>query len=199
VPPKLSSYIAFGIFHSISTDVGDQELAVGRGILTIDEVDHDLAHLDPFTIRVTPKAEGSPTYKVLVTFSHHTFTRSFEEGVDNEAYRHVEDGETRCFCPDRYLSSQALPILIGRAVGGRAYFSQSRNFMLLDQPLGGPPYAIFFKLSRSKGLKGIDARMFVVSAYEKPNLPPPNRLPAISFATLVSKTVRGEPVVRPKK
>jgi hypothetical protein len=172
---------------------------VGRGILTIDEVDHDLSHLDPFTILVTPKAEGAPTYKVLVSFSHHTFTRSFEEGVDNEAYKHEEDGEVRCFCPDRYLSSRALPILISRAAGGRAYFSQGRNFMLLDQPLGGPPYAIFFNLEASRSVKDAAAVMFVVSAYEKPNLPARSKLPAISFATLVSKTVRGEPIVRPKK
>jgi hypothetical protein len=172
---------------------------VGRGILNIDDVEHDLGHLDPFTILVRPKTEGAPTYKVLVSFSHHTFTRAFEEGIDNEAYKHVEADEVRCFCPDRYLASQALPILIGKAAAGRAYFSQGRNFMLLDQPLGGAPYAIFFNLEPSRSIKGVDCLMFVVSAYEKPNLPPRSKLPAISFATLVSKTVRGEPVVRPKK
>jgi hypothetical protein len=172
---------------------------VARGILTIEGVDHDLSHLNPFTLSVTPKAEGAPSYKVLVSFGCHTFTRAFDIATDDPAYRHEEDGEVRCVCPDRLLASKGLPTLVAQSAGGKAYFSQGRNFMLIDQPLGGAPYAVFFNLERSKAIKGVDASMFVISAYEKPGLPSKSRLPAISFATLVSKTVRGERIVRPKK
>ena len=36
---------------------------------------YDLTHLDPFDLDVTPSYQGAPTYKVRVTFGHHTFTR----------------------------------------------------------------------------------------------------------------------------
>jgi hypothetical protein len=172
---------------------------VSRGIIRIEDVEHDLTHLDPFTIGITPKVEAAPTYKVLVSFGHHTFTRAFVEGQDRPAYLYEEGGDARCFCPDRFLASKGLPGLIGTASKGKAYFSQNRNYMLLDQPLGGAPYAVFFNLERARSIKGVDALMFVVSAYEKPGLPPKRHLPAISYATLVSKVVRGEPVRRPKK
>lgn len=170
-----------------------------RGVLTIDGFEHDLAHLNPFTLSVTPNAPGAPTFKVLVSFGHHTFTRTFVEGHDQEEYRYTENGDMRCFCPDRHLASKGLPGLINTAAKGKAYFSQNRNYMLIDQPLGGPVYAVFFNIAATKAVKSVDASMFVVSAYEKPNLPSKSRLPAISFATLIAKTIRGEPIKRPKK
>lgn len=170
-----------------------------RGIISIGEVEYDLSHLGHFTLSVTPRAEGAPTYKVLVSFGCHTFTRTFEDGLDNPDHLYEEDGELRCFCHDRYLASKGLPTLIRQGAVGRAYFSQGRNYMLIDQPLGGDPYAVFFNIERAKALKGIQVTMFVVSAYLKPGLPARSRLPAISFPTLVSKTVRGERITRPKK
>lgn len=148
---------------------------------------------------VIPKADGAASMKVLVSFGHHTFTRSFIEGEDQEIFKHVEANDIRCFCPDRYLASKGLPGLITTAATGKAYFSHNRNYMLVDQPLGGAPYAVFFNIERTKTVKSVDASMFVVSAYEKPSLPNKNRLPSISFATLVSKTVLGQPIKRPKK
>jgi hypothetical protein len=172
---------------------------VPRGSITIDGIEHDLSHLNPFTVAVTPSHAQAPAYKVLVSFGCHTFTRGYDEATDDAAFRYEEEGEVRCFCPDRHLASIGLPGLILQAVAGKAYFSQNRNYMLVDQPLGGPPYAVFFNVERAKAIRGVDALMFVVSAYEKPGLPARHRLPSISFATLISKTVRGEPVRRPKK
>ena len=172
---------------------------MSRGVIRIEEIDHDLTHLDPFTINVTPRAEGASTYKVLVSFGHHTFTRAFDAATDNPAFRYEEGTDLRCLCPDRLLASKGLPLLIDRAATGKAYFSQGYNYMLLDQPLGGAPYAVFFNIERTKAIKGVHASMFVISAYEKPGLPARSRIPSISFATLVHKTVRGERIVRPKK
>jgi len=172
---------------------------VARGTITIEGADHDLSHLDPFTVVVTSKTEGAESYKVLVSFGHHTFTRTFVEADDNPAYRYAENNDPRCFCPDRFLASKGLPGLVAACANGKAYFSQNHNYMLLDQPLGGPPYAVFFNIERTKAIPGIAANMFVVSAYEKPGLPAKSRLPSISFATLVTKTVLGQAIRRPKK
>jgi hypothetical protein len=58
-------------------------------------------------------------------------------------------------------------------------------------------YAVFFHLRKaSSGY--FDARMFVASAYEKEKLPPKKFIPAIPFATLVAKTVTGDPIERKK-
>ena len=58
-----------------------------RGRILIGELEHDLTHLRPFPITVTPKAQDAPSYRVLVSFGHHTFTRAFDEDVDNPDHR----------------------------------------------------------------------------------------------------------------
>jgi hypothetical protein len=161
-------------------------------------VDYDLTHLSPFTLSVTPKAEGSPTFKVLVSFGHHTFTKELN-GVDPGDMKFDHNGDVRCFCPSRHGHSLALPGIVVANAGGRAYFSQTRNYLLVENLPGVVgPYAVFFNMERAK-VKGIDAAMFIVSAYPKPALPAKKDLPAITFATLVAKTARGEAVTRPKK
>lgn len=170
-----------------------------RNILKIEEIEYDLAHLNPFTVNVTPRFPDAKTYKVLVSLGHHTFTREFRPKVDSKEFLHIEGGEERCFCQDRYLASKSLRRMISHNCKGKAYFSQNHNFMLLDQPLGGPPYAAFFTMQRTKNIKDIDATMFIVSAYEKPGLPSRSRLPSISFATLTHKTIIGQEIKRPKK
>ncbi|WP_397579594.1 hypothetical protein [Sphingorhabdus sp.] len=170
-----------------------------RGTITIENIEYDLTHLNPFTIDVTPRVPDAPTYKVLVSFGHHTFTRAFDTGTDRVEYLYCENNDERCFCPDRHLSSKNLRGLIAYHSNGKAYFSQRRNYMLLDQPLGGVPYAVFFNLERATNIAGVDATMFVVSAHPRDNLPARNRIPSMSYATLLSKTVRGEQIVPPKK
>jgi hypothetical protein len=171
---------------------------VARDLFAVGEIEYNLAHLEPFTINVTPNAPEAPTFKVLVLFSHHTFTREIKDG-DDVAYHYIENNDPRCFCHDRYLSSQSLKAVVESSSGGKAYFSQNRNFMLIDQPLGGPPYAVFFNIERATKISGVSANMFVASAYEKPGLPARSKLPSISFATLVAKTVRSELIRKPKK
>ena len=168
-----------------------------RGILTINGEEYDCSHLDPFSVKIEPRNESETRYKLLVSFNHHTFTRSIEEG-DPPEFFYEEDNDLRCFCQDRYLASKGLRRLVGYHCKGKAYFGQKSNYMIIDQPLGGAPYVLFFELQRAKNLKDIDALMFVQSAYEKPNLPAKSRLPSISFRTLVYKTVTGQKIKPPK-
>jgi hypothetical protein len=161
--------------------------------------DYDLSHLSPFTLSVTPKAAEAPTFKVLVSFGHHTFTRELN-AADPLEMRFSHNNDTRCFCPVRHGHSQELPRIVTEGATGRAYFSQTRNYLLVENLPGViGPYAVFFNIERAKNLKAIDATLFVVSAYPKPGLPPKRDLPAITFATLVSKTVAGHEIRRPKK
>lgn len=159
-------------------------------------VAYGLSHLNPFTIRVAPKGEGAPIFKVLVSFGSHTFSREWQAG-DRPDFAVTDDTGTRCFCPIRHGHSLNLPRIVAAAVQGKAYFSQRQNFLLVEALPGlNGPYAIFFNVQKAKS-KEFDVAMFVVSAYEKPNLP--RKLPTITFATLIAKTSRGEPVYRPKK
>src|SRR6185503_13627144 len=131
-----------------------------------------------------------PTFKVFVSFGFHTFTRKWEHD-DKPAYRYAHGGEQRCFCPIRYGHSLHLPSIIHKGLDGKAYFSQTRNFLLIENLAGmNGPYAVFFNVERAKSNE-FDVAMFVVSAYEKPELP--LRLPKITFATLISKTAAGLP------
>ena len=133
----------------------------------------DLTHLDPFHIAVKPKGDEAPTWTVRVSFSHHTFTRDIREG-DKAENEYSVGTDVRCFCIERYPLSRNLPGIIHANANGRAYFTQGRNFMFVEglPELNGVPYAIFFNIERARNLDGVDATMFVVSAYEKPGLPP---------------------------
>jgi hypothetical protein len=163
------------------------------------QIDYDLSHLSPFTLAVTPKAPDAPTFKVLVSFGHHTFTREITKD-DPAEMQFLHKDDARCFCPARHGHSRELPRIVTEGASGRAYFSQTRNYLLVENLSGIPgPYAVFFNIQRARSLKAIDATLFVVSAYPKPGLPPKRDLPAITFATLVSKTVAGEQIKRPKK
>ena len=159
--------------------------------------EYDLTHLDPFTMYVTPSAQGAPSYRVLVSFGAHTFTRDLQ--ASDPAHMHFPDGNTlRCFCPLRHGRSSALPGMIKAAAAGRAYFTQSNDKFLVLQMTAGAnaPYVAFFKLAQAHRTTA-DVGMFVVSAYEKPNLP--QRLPATTLAALVGTVANGGQVIRPKK
>jgi hypothetical protein len=161
---------------------------------------YGLDHLSPFTLTAAPKADGAPTFTVLVTFGHHCFTREWRQGLDDPAMYYAIDRDERCFCPERHTLSLSLPAIVKAAATGKVYFSQDRNYLIAEAVDGlSGPYAIFFKLEKAERVHKADAVMFVVSAYEKRNLPAKSRLPSISFATLVAKTVRGERITRPKK
>ena len=94
--------------------------------VTINGRIYGLSHLQPFTLGVTPKAEGAPTFKVYVSFGSHTFSREWE-ATDTLPFRLEYNGEVRCFCPSRHAHSLHLPTIIHQGVRGRAYFSPRRS------------------------------------------------------------------------
>jgi hypothetical protein len=162
----------------------------------IEGVAYDLSHLDPFVVAATlPENKGGGTLRVLVTFGSHTFTREIVEG-DPETHHFVDDTDRRCFCPIRHGHSRHLPDIVQRAANGRVFFSEGRNLLCVDWVPGcAAPYAAFFNLVKYKQ-KGLHAAMFVVSAYDKPNLP--EKLPAIAFTTLVTQVMAGKAPVAPR-
>lgn len=167
---------------------------MSRDSFTLGDNAYDLSHLEPFVVEVSPKHEGAPKFNVLVTFGCHTFTRDITE-TDPHELRYVEGTETRCFCHVRHGHSTHLPAIVKKHVGGRVFFSEGRNLLCVEWLDGlEAPYAVFFNLVRWRE-KGLHAAMNVVSAYGKANLP--DRLPCVTFATLVSSVVNGQSVKVP--
>jgi hypothetical protein len=158
---------------------------------------YDLSHIHPFKLEVTPKAQGAPFYAVRVTFGFHCFTRGLEQD-DPPDVRMRHNGELRCFCFERYGLSKELPGMIQYAAKGRAYFGEKYpNFLIVESMTQqNAPYVAFFNIERAQTLEGYDAAMFVTSAHLRPKLP--DRLPAISFATLVDHRVQGKTIRRPE-
>jgi hypothetical protein len=167
------------------------------GSRRINGVVYDLRHLDSFDMPVATQHPEVSTYNIRVSFGAHTFTRSLE--LDDTPDLHVQDGGvTRCFCVNRHGYSMHLPELVRASTRGRAYFGNKEMRYLLVEALPGlnSPYVIAFTVQKAKE-KSHDATMFVVSAHERPDLPA--NLPAIKVATLLSLTMQGKPVVRPKR
>lgn len=166
--------------------------------VVIDGRVYGLSHLQSFTVNVTPKADDAPTFKVFVSFGSHTFTR--ETRVDDSPLLRVRyNGEERSFCHKRHGHSLHLPAIVRGCVNGRVYFSQRQNYLIVENlPMMNGPYAVFFNVEKAVS-RDFDAAMFVVSAYEKPELPPVRKLDAITFPTLISKTVSGMQIKRPPK
>ena len=157
---------------------------------------YDLTHLDPFIFPVTPKADGARTFNVHVSFGLHVFTEEWDDSYTPDL-KFTDGDELRCFSIDRHSHSLELPQIIQDAASGRAYFSDYPHTFTVSKNLPNlvGPYSVYFKIEKAKSPK-FDASMFVVSAYEKQNLPP--RLKKITFATLVSHTVMGKPIRRPR-
>ena len=159
-------------------------------------VDYDLGHLDPFTIEVKPKDEDAPTYVVRVSFGFHCFTREIME--EDALDLHMTHGkEKRCFCHDRYALSKELVDMIKYAAKGRSYFGEKANFLIVEIPSQhNAPYVAFFDVEKAKKSDGVDAVMFVTSAHLRPKLP--EKLPAVSFATVVDYRIKGKALKRPE-
>jgi hypothetical protein len=162
----------------------------------IEGVIYDLGHLDPFMMEVKAKAENACTYKVRVSFGLHTFTRELTHQDKPDLWIRANN-ECRCFCVDRHRLSLELPDMIRYAGKGRVYFSERSNFLVVESLLyANAPYVAFFNVEKAKKQDGHDVAMFVTSAYLKPELP--DRLPAVSFATLIDYRYRGKPLKRPE-
>lgn len=157
---------------------------------------YDLTHLDPFPLHVQPKAAGGPSYTVRVSFGCHTFTRELTP-TDTPDLRFRHANEVRCFCTERHKCSLELPDMIRYAAQGRAYFSERANFLVVETLDGfNAPYVAFFNVEKAHRGDAYDAVMFVTSAHLRPALP--NRLPAVTFATLIDYTVQGKKLTRPE-
>jgi hypothetical protein len=172
------------------------------GAVRIGGVEYDLTHLDPLLIWVQPNAEGARMLRVLVSFSHHVFTRAIQPDDDPAAVCGPST-DLRCFCPERFGLSLRLREIIKAAGTQKAFFPapnhvRQRNFLLLEVEAGQPPYLIAFNLERA-ARADVEAVMFVVSAHSRPSLPPKSQMDSIRFATLVAKVVRGEAINRPPK
>jgi hypothetical protein len=158
--------------------------------------DYGLSHLDPFLLAVTPKAEGAQTYSVRVSFGCHTFTRDLQHGDTPDLYFRFKN-DIRCFCFDRYKQSLELPDIIRYAAAGRVYFSERSNFLIVENLSNeNAPYVAFFAIEKARKDDGHDAAMFVTSAHPRPGLP--DKLPAVTFATLVDYKVNNRPLKRPE-
>lgn len=161
------------------------------GTRTFGGTAYDLCHLDPFVVETTHTGQ---LLRVYVSFGCHTFAREQRPG-DAPDLLIVDGSDTRCFCPERFEHSKNLKRIIEYTSAGRVFFSEGRNMLCVDWlPDLEAPYAVYFNLKRAR-LNGVNATMFVVSAYEKPELPP--RLPAMKFSTLVDQVSKGRPIVRP--
>jgi hypothetical protein len=159
-------------------------------------VDYDLGHLDSFKLEVKPKGENAPTYVVRVSFGFHCFTRAIVAN-DSPGLYMTQGSERRCFCFDRYELSKELVGMIRYAANGRAYFGEKSNFLIVESlSRQNAPYVAFFDIEKAKKSGGVDAVMFVTSAHLRPNLP--DRLPAVSFATLVDYRIQGKILKRPQ-
>lgn len=157
-------------------------------------VDYSLSHLNTRLFQTTPSAPLAVPRTVKISFGCHTFTRELSP-ADTPDLHFRNGGETRAFCTIRHGLSLSLPAIVqAAATGARAYFSQNRNFLLLDGNAG--PYVACFNMRRSNK-PDCDVVMFVVSAYPKPNLPP--KLHAITFPTLVATIAAGNAVTKPAK
>jgi hypothetical protein len=157
---------------------------------------YDLSHLHPIRFEVTPKVENARTYTVRATFGFHCFTR--EITPEDSPDLHMTHGrERRCFCFDRYDLSKELVEMITYAANGRAYFGEKANFLIVESlSQANAPYVAFFDVEKAKKSDGVDAVMFVTSAHLRPGLP--DRLPAVSFATVVDYRIQGKRLKRPE-
>lgn len=155
-----------------------------------------LGHLAPAILNV-PSKDGERVFSVRVTYGHHVFTRALEP-QDTPDFHFSHDGDARCFCLIRHGLSLHLPSIFQKAThGGKAYFGETRNFLFAESVPGlQGPYAVFFDITKASE-PGVDAVIFVVSAYHKPRLP--NQLPKIRFDTLVRKAAAGEKVRKPSR
>jgi hypothetical protein len=157
--------------------------------------DYDLSHLDPFMLQVRSSVPNAQPYVVRVSFGHHCFTRDLlaEDGPD----LHFRDGrDLRCFCPHRHKLSLELPGMIRYAAKGRAYFNAKSNFLIVESlSEENAPYVAYFNVEKSRKGAAHHAVMFVTSAHLKPALP--DKLPAVTFATLVDHKVNGKPLKPP--
>ena len=86
--------------------------------------------------------------------------------------------------------------MIKYAARGRAYFAERSNFLIVEHlGMNNAPYVAYFNLEKANDRR-YHAVMFVTSAHLRPALP--EKLPAVTFATLVDYRVQGKTLTRPE-
>lgn len=159
---------------------------------------YPLDHLHPFIMRVSPKQPGAPSYRVRVSFGCHTFTKKLD-GTETLDLVFVNGRERRCFCPLRHRLSLHLPGIIRGIATGKVCFSKYGNYIFpANVPGMVEPYGVVLNVTKADSAD-YDVLLMVVSAHERPRFP--KRPGQITFATLIGKTAKGEPVnwIGPKK
>jgi hypothetical protein len=149
---------------------------------------YDLAHLAPFTFTLQ---DGEASYHVEVAFSCHCFTEKLSEAhTPDFIYAHKH--ERRTFNMERYELSKSLPDLI-QTLGKRSvYWSQKRDFFVLQDVRAGSgnaPYVVFFDAFKSSKQK-VDVRLMVTSAYLKHGMS--LRASPVRFSTLIASVATGK-------
>lgn len=130
--------------------------------LSINGLDIDLSHLEPFTFSLLPKGWKEEAL-VRVSFNNHCFSEEFKKDIHGTPLppSHVSRHETRGFDQLRYDLSKSLPRHI-RGLDGRR-IAQTRTATLVRLTTEtGLTYGIFFSLKkRDRAL----CEMIVMSAY----------------------------------
>ncbi len=169
-----------------------------RSQFSHDGTTYNLSHLSGFIVTVEPKSADYAPIKLRVTFSHHVFTKGWVDGCD-PLLTITENGEIRTFCFDRYNKSTTLIEVVKYHIKGRAYADRdskgNRNHLFYQQKDGEPvPYAAYFNLTRSNRNDDVDGTLHIISAYEKPTLPPRKKMQAVTFRNLVEKMIGFKPM-----
>ncbi|WP_439327424.1 hypothetical protein [Lonepinella sp. BR2357] len=181
--------------------------------IKINEKGYDLSHLDVFYhtfIQNETKTSNQKTYRCLIEFSHHCFTKSpnIHKGEtlnDYDTMLHYKtEKETRIFDYDRYELSKKLPEILKNMDKQKCFFTSADDkFLTISiQRLDGTfiDYEIYFSLKRSKKC---DVHIFINSAYAKDvNYKHKERKQIrrkpISFFVLLKNTLENKKIKRPK-
>lgn len=133
---------------------------------------YTFSHLNSETIPVFLNS-GSEivNINVVVTYSCHCFTESFDTSVHGPHHTYKFDQETRAFDLIRYKCSLQLPAIIQETLRARVHRANRNNYTYVVHtpvPSGGnQQYSIFFDLKKDTRRMNF-VHMYVQSAYLSP-------------------------------
>lgn len=139
---------------------------------------YEFNHLNPIETRIALNADGTQSMGLYATFGCHCFTETFKVGHHQDHHRYTHKGELRAFDVTRYECSLQLPHVMQAMLKGRVYnavesYTYAAHITLVS--LTGPQsYSVFFSLEKDRKAATPAVRMFVKSAYLKPNVAKPN-------------------------
>jgi hypothetical protein len=134
--------------------------------IIIEDVTHDLRHLDAFRSKIIGKGVDGGELRIVVRFSTHIYSDRATHGQRRDLQDH--SGTWRTFCRDRYDVSLLLPAVIADFIAQDGYTSVSHDFnkgsnLILIEPVNGESWAVFFCFEPSD--PGV--LLTVLSAYPK--------------------------------